>query len=97
MTDEQYMRMALRFARRGAGWTSPNPMVGAVIVGNGEVLGTGYHKRFGEAHAEVNAINAAGGSSVEGATIYVTLEPVPIMERRLPVSTGLLKPKCRGR
>jgi len=75
MTDEQYMRMALRFARRGAGWTSPNPMVGAVIVGNGEVLGTGYHKRFGEAHAEVNAINAAGGSSVEGATIYVTLEP----------------------
>ena len=74
MTDEDYMKQALALARRGEGWTSPNPMVGAVIVRDGKVMGTGYHRRFGEAHAEVNAINAAGGGA-EGATLYVTLEP----------------------
>ena len=74
MTDEQYMKQALALARRGKGWTSPNPMVGAVIVRDGKVMGTGYHRRFGEAHAEINAINAAGGGA-EGATLYVTLEP----------------------
>ncbi len=74
MTDEDYMKQALALARRGKGWTSPNPMVGAVIVRDGKVMGTGYHRRFGEAHAEVNAINAAGGGA-EGATLYVTLEP----------------------
>lgn len=74
MTDEDYMKKALALARRGEGWTSPNPMVGAVIVRDGKVIGTGYHRRFGEAHAEINAINAAGGGA-EGATLYVTLEP----------------------
>ena len=75
MTDEQYMKMALSLARRGEGWTSPNPMVGAVIVRDGVVLGRGFHRRFGEAHAEVNAIESTGGFSLEGATLYVTLEP----------------------
>jgi len=74
MTDEQYMKMALQLARRGKGWTSPNPMVGAVIVRDGKILGKGYHRRFGEAHAEINAIADAGGD-IEGATLYVTLEP----------------------
>ena len=74
MTDEHYMKMALKLARRGDGWTSPNPMVGAVIVKEGQVIGRGYHRRYGEAHAEVNAINDVSGS-VEGATFYVTLEP----------------------
>ena len=74
MTDEQYMKMALELARRGDGWTSPNPMVGAVIARDGKVLGKGYHRRFGEAHAEINAIDDASGS-IEGATLYVTLEP----------------------
>ncbi|MEA1971643.1 MAG: bifunctional diaminohydroxyphosphoribosylaminopyrimidine deaminase/5-amino-6-(5-phosphoribosylamino)uracil reductase RibD [Thermodesulfobacteriota bacterium] len=74
MTDEHYMKMALKLARRGEGWTSPNPMVGAVIVKDGKVIGRGYHRRYGEAHAEVNAINDMSGS-VEGATFYVTLEP----------------------
>ncbi|MBW2600051.1 MAG: bifunctional diaminohydroxyphosphoribosylaminopyrimidine deaminase/5-amino-6-(5-phosphoribosylamino)uracil reductase RibD [Deltaproteobacteria bacterium] len=74
MTDEHYMRMALKLARRGEGWTSPNPMVGAVIVRDGKVIGKGYHRKFGEAHAEVNAINNVSGP-IEGATFYVTLEP----------------------
>jgi len=74
MTDEYYMKMALRLALRGEGWTSPNPMVGAVIVRDKQVIGRGYHRRYGEAHAEVNAINDAS-ASVEGATFYVTLEP----------------------
>lgn len=74
MTDEQYMKIALILARRGEGWTSPNPMVGAVIVRDGKVLGKGYHRRFGEAHAEINAIDDASGP-IEGATFYVTLEP----------------------
>ena len=74
MNDECYMKMALKLARRGAGWTSPNPMVGVVIVRDEKVIGKGYHRRYGEAHAEVNAINDVSGS-VEGATFYVTLEP----------------------
>jgi len=72
--DVHFMKMALRLAARGAGITSPNPMVGAVIVKNGAVVGKGYHRIFGGAHAEVNAIRDAG-ESVAGATIYVTLEP----------------------
>ena len=74
MTDEQYMKIALGLASRGEGWTSPNPMVGAVIVRDGTILGKGYHRRFGGAHAEINAIDDASGP-IEGATIYVTLEP----------------------
>jgi len=68
------MRLALRLAKKGAGWVNPNPMVGAVIVKNGEVIGRGYHEFFGGPHAEVNAINACTHSP-HGATMYVTLEP----------------------
>lgn len=74
MTDEAYMRRALRLARRGAGWVSPNPMVGAVVVRRGNIIGEGYHCRFGEPHAEIHALDAAGADAV-GATLYVTLEP----------------------
>ncbi len=72
--DEFYMRRALRLARKGEGWASPNPMVGALIVKEGKIIGQGYHKKFGENHAEINAINHAS-ESIEGATFYVTLEP----------------------
>lgn len=74
MNDEYYMKLALALARKGRGYVSPNPMVGAVIVKNGRIIGRGYHQRFGGNHAEVNAIKNAGGD-VEGATLYVTLEP----------------------
>ena len=74
MLDENYMRMALRLARKGLGKTSPNPMVGAVIVKNDRIIGKGYHHRFGGKHAEINAIQSAT-ENTGGATLYVTLEP----------------------
>lgn len=75
--DEMYMERALALAARGRGTTTPNPMVGAVIVKDGRVIGEGYHIRAGEGHAEVNAFRNAeeNGEDVTGATMYVTLEP----------------------
>ncbi len=78
MDDGYFMSLALELARKGEGAVNPNPMVGAVIVKDGEVIGKGYHERFGGKHAEVNAIEDAKskGHSIEGgATLYVTLEP----------------------
>ena len=72
--DEFFMKRALKLARKGEGWASPNPMVGAVIVKEGKIIGEGYHRKFGENHAEINAIEHAS-ESVAGATFYVTLEP----------------------
>lgn len=72
--NEKYMRMAIELAKNGAGAVNPNPMVGAVVVKNGEVIGRGYHKFFGGPHAEVYVLEEAG-KEAEGATIYVTLEP----------------------
>ena len=74
MSDAFYMKRALALARRGEGWVSPNPMVGAVIVKKDRIIGTGYHRRFGEDHAEINAIRSAT-EPVAGATFYITLEP----------------------
>jgi diaminohydroxyphosphoribosylaminopyrimidine deaminase/5-amino-6-(5-phosphoribosylamino)uracil reductase len=68
------MKRCLDHARRGAGYVSPNPLVGAIIVRDGKIIGKGYHNCFGEAHAEVNAVNDAGGD-VRGGTLYVNLEP----------------------
>jgi diaminohydroxyphosphoribosylaminopyrimidine deaminase/5-amino-6-(5-phosphoribosylamino)uracil reductase len=68
------MRLALKLAKKGRGKTSPNPMVGAVVVKNGEIVGRGYHRRFGELHAEANALKACQDRA-EGATLYVNLEP----------------------
>ncbi len=74
MSDEFYMKRALTLARKGTGWVSPNPMVGAVIVKYNRIIAEGWHQRYGEAHAEINAIRAAK-VPLEGATLYVTLEP----------------------
>lgn len=75
--DELYMRMALELAERACGYTNPNPMVGAVIVKDGQVLGKGYHTRCGCLHAEREALKdcQSRGVDVKGATMYVTLEP----------------------
>nr|WP_314771187.1 bifunctional diaminohydroxyphosphoribosylaminopyrimidine deaminase/5-amino-6-(5-phosphoribosylamino)uracil reductase RibD [uncultured Peptostreptococcus sp.] len=75
--DELYMRMALELAERACGYTNPNPMVGAVIVKDGQVLGKGYHTRSGCLHAEREALKdcQSRGVDVKGATMYVTLEP----------------------
>ena len=72
--DIRHMRHALELAAGGAGWVSPNPMVGCVIVREGQTVGRGYHQRFGGPHAEVHALRDAG-SRARGATLYVTLEP----------------------
>ncbi|SFG19797.1 bifunctional diaminohydroxyphosphoribosylaminopyrimidine deaminase/5-amino-6-(5-phosphoribosylamino)uracil reductase RibD [Oribacterium sp. WCC10] len=74
MDEQQYMRRAIALARLGEGWCHPNPLVGAVIVKNGSIIGEGYHERYGEPHAERNALGNLS-ESAEGATIYVTLEP----------------------
>lgn len=74
MNDQYYMKLALELAKSAKGQTSPNPLVGAVVVKNGEVAGMGAHLKAGEAHAEVHAITMAG-EKAKGATIYVTLEP----------------------
>src|SRR6266508_6298468 len=72
--DIRFMRRALRLAARAAGRTSPNPMVGTVIMRGGEIVGEGYHHAAGEPHAEVNALLKAGDAA-RGATLYTTLEP----------------------
>ncbi len=74
ITDNYYMKRAIKLARKGEGRTNPNPLVGAVIVKNGKIIGEGYHKYYGGNHAEIEAINNAK-ESVKGATIYVNLEP----------------------
>lgn len=74
MTDQEYMLRAISLAKKGQGFTNPNPMVGAVIVKNNEIIGEGYHARCGELHAERNAL-AALSKPAKDATLYVTLEP----------------------
>jgi len=81
--DRIYMRRALRLAEKGRGHTSPNPMVGAVIVARREIVGQGYHHRAGEPHAEILALDAAGARA-RGATLYVTLEPCCHIRKRTP-------------
>ena len=90
MTDTEYMRMALELAGRGAGRTSPNPMVGAVIVKDGRVIGEGFHERCGEAHAERNAL-AHCTEPPAGATMYVTLEPCCHQGRQPPCTDAILE------
>ncbi len=72
--DEKYMRRAIELATRALGRTSPNPIVGAVVVENGEIVGEGYHQLAGTPHAEIHALSQAG-QRAQGATLYVTLEP----------------------
>lgn len=73
--DEVMMKKAMELAQKGAGHVSPNPLVGAVIVKDGEILAEGYHKKFGEDHAERDAINKLDNEQLKGATLYVNLEP----------------------
>ena len=74
-TDREHMARAIELARNGGGMVRPNPVVGAVVARAGEVLGEGWHERFGAAHAEVNAIEACGMTDLSDATLYVSLEP----------------------
>lgn len=86
--DRLYLERAYELAERGAGNTSPNPLVGAVVVRDGEIVGEGYHHRAGEPHAEVHALQAAG-ERARGATLYVSLEPCNHFGRTPPCSQAV--------
>jgi diaminohydroxyphosphoribosylaminopyrimidine deaminase/5-amino-6-(5-phosphoribosylamino)uracil reductase len=83
------MKLALRLAARGEGWVSPNPMVGAVVVKSGQVVGRGYHRRAGAPHAEVEALRTAG-EAARGADLYVTLEPCNHQGKTPPCTKAIL-------
>ena len=90
-TDEKFMRMALRQARKGLGRTTPNPAVGAVVVREGKVIASGYHKRVGVNHAEVDALYKIGGKGKKGDVLYVTLEPCNHQGKTPPCTEAILK------
>ncbi len=91
MTDEEWMRLALTEAQKALGLCVPNPMVGAAIVRNGELLGLGYHHKAGEAHAEINALHAVpSGCDLRDATLYVTLEPCSTWGRTPPCCDAII-------
>jgi diaminohydroxyphosphoribosylaminopyrimidine deaminase/5-amino-6-(5-phosphoribosylamino)uracil reductase len=92
MSDIQFMRLALRLARRGRGRTSPNPMVGAVLVKGGKIIGCGWHQRAGLPHAEIEVLHDAQkrGQSPRNATLYVTLEPCSTHGRTPPCTNAII-------
>ena len=89
-TDRLLLARAIELAERGRGRVSPNPLVGAVIARDGEVLGEGWHTAYGAPHAEVEAIRAAGGGDLSGATLYVSLEPCCHTGRQPPCTDAIL-------
>lgn len=92
--DKRYMRLALRLALKGAGRTSPNPMVGAVLVRGGRIIATGYHQRAGSDHAEIVALKRAG-KRAQGATLYLNLEPCNHQGRTPPCSLSLIQSRVK--
>src|SRR5437660_1356709 len=94
MTDSDWMRRALELAERGRGHVEPNPLVGAVVVRDGRLAGEGWHQRYGQAHAEVNAF-AAAGEAARGATLYVTLEPCCHHGKTPPCTDAVLRAGVR--
>lgn len=92
--DKKFMKIALGLAAKGRGKTSPNPMVGAIIVKNQKIIGTGYHRRAGMPHAEIYALKEAGPKA-KGATLYVTLEPCNNYGRTPPCAPEILKSGIR--
>ena len=90
------MMRCIELAKQGKGYVSPNPLVGSVIVHDNKVIGEGYHQRFGEAHAEVNAINSVEDTSLlENATIYISLEPCSHFGKTPPCTDLILQHKFR--
>jgi diaminohydroxyphosphoribosylaminopyrimidine deaminase/5-amino-6-(5-phosphoribosylamino)uracil reductase len=88
--DEEWMRRALELAERGRGYVEPNPLVGAVVVRDGQLVGEGWHQRYGEAHAEIGALTVAGDAA-RGATLYVTLEPCCHHGKTPPCTEAVLR------
>jgi diaminohydroxyphosphoribosylaminopyrimidine deaminase/5-amino-6-(5-phosphoribosylamino)uracil reductase len=90
MDDKYFMEMALDLAKKGLGYTSPNPVVGAVVAKDGKVVGRGFHEAVGRAHAEINAIDDAK-SLAAGGTLYVTLEPCNHIGRTPPCTLKIIE------
>lgn len=95
--DIRYMELAMELAERGRGWTNPNPVVGAVIVKEGKIIGEGFHERYGELHAERNALADCRrrGENPKDATIYVTLEPCCHYGKTPPCTEAILEAGIR--
>lgn len=92
--EEKWMRMAISLARRGEGRVSPNPLVGAVIVKDRKLVGKGYHRYFGGAHAEIEALSKARGKT-KGATLFVNLEPCSHLGKTPPCTQAIIKAKIK--
>jgi diaminohydroxyphosphoribosylaminopyrimidine deaminase / 5-amino-6-(5-phosphoribosylamino)uracil reductase len=90
-TDHAHLTRAIELADRGVGRVSPNPVVGAVVVKDEEIVGEGWHGEFGGPHAEVVALGAAGGADVRGATLYVSLEPCCHEGKQPPCTEAILE------
>ncbi|MFI5270455.1 MAG: bifunctional diaminohydroxyphosphoribosylaminopyrimidine deaminase/5-amino-6-(5-phosphoribosylamino)uracil reductase RibD [Candidatus Saccharimonadales bacterium] len=90
MTDEAYMQMAIDLAKKGRGKTSPNPMVGCVIVKSNKIIGRGYHKSYGDKHAEISALDSVT-DTIDGSTLYVTLEPCSHTGKTPPCVDAIIK------
>src|ERR1051326_8577235 len=96
VNHEKYMKRCLELAQKGFGKVAPNPMVGCVIVCNDKIIGEGYHKNFGEAHAEVNAIRSVETrnlASLQNATLYVSLEPCSHFGKTPPCADLIVRHK----
>lgn len=94
MTDESYIQLAIEIAKKGNGAVSPNPLVGCVIVKNNRIIGAGYHEKYGENHAEINAINSCK-ESVEGAALYINLEPCSHQGKTPPCVDKIIEKKFK--
>src|SRR5215469_15094653 len=94
-TDRIHLERAIELASHGEGLVRPNPVVGAVIARGEEIIGEGWHERFGAAHAEVNAIEACGLSDLAGASLYVSLEPCCHEGKTPPCTESILQSGIR--
>ncbi|MDK2936262.1 MAG: bifunctional diaminohydroxyphosphoribosylaminopyrimidine deaminase/5-amino-6-(5-phosphoribosylamino)uracil reductase RibD [Eubacteriaceae bacterium] len=94
INDQYYMKLAIEEAKRGRGKVNPNPLVGAVIVKNDQIIGQGYHEKFGGPHAEINAIKSCQ-TDLEGATLYVNLEPCCHFGKTPPCTQAIIEKKIK--
>ncbi|MBW2976183.1 bifunctional diaminohydroxyphosphoribosylaminopyrimidine deaminase/5-amino-6-(5-phosphoribosylamino)uracil reductase RibD [Candidatus Woesearchaeota archaeon] len=94
ISHKKYMDIAIKLAEKGRGYVSPNPLVGCVIVKRGKVVGKGYHKKYGDAHAEINALKAAG-KKANNATMYVNLEPCSHWGKTSPCTEKIVEAGIR--
>ncbi|QQS35093.1 MAG: bifunctional diaminohydroxyphosphoribosylaminopyrimidine deaminase/5-amino-6-(5-phosphoribosylamino)uracil reductase RibD [Ignavibacteriales bacterium] len=94
MTDESYIQLAIEIAKRGIGYVSPNPLVGCIIVKDDRIVGAGYHEKFGENHAEINAISSSR-ENLEGTTLFVNLEPCSHTGKTPPCVDKIIEHKIK--